>query len=160
MQLNNRWIAVELIFVIEYWIFRWMLNFPLNGSLLFNIEYSVECWIFRWMDFCYWILNVLLNVEILKVYLLNCRWVNFYHWTLNIPLNVEFECSVWIFIVYWIFVEHWHLSFKVLLLNIEFLLKIGIVPEYWISRYWILKFHWGLDSDWTLNFYHWIQNIE
>ena len=51
--LKSRWIAVELIFVIEYWIFRWMLDFPLNGFLLLNIEYSAECWIFRWMNSCY-----------------------------------------------------------------------------------------------------------
>ena len=53
LPLNSRWIAVELIFVIEYWIFHWMLNFPLNWFLLLNIalnvEFSVE-WIFvKWI---------------------------------------------------------------------------------------------------------------
>ena len=43
LPLNSRWTVVELIFVIEYWVFRWMLNFPLNGFLLLNIEYSTEC---------------------------------------------------------------------------------------------------------------------
>ena len=114
LPLNSRWIAVELILAIKYWIFRWILNFPLNGFLLFNIEYSVECWI------------------------------SFFN------LNF-FAC--------WNFVNYRNLNFKVLLLNIEFLLKIGIVPQYWISKYWILKFHWGFDSDWTLNFHHWTLNF-
>ena len=48
--LNSRWIADKLIFFIECWIFRWMLNSPLNGFLLL----TTECWISSslWFFFC------------------------------------------------------------------------------------------------------------
>ena len=71
LPLNSRWIAVELIFchwilsillnvefsvewifVIEYWIFYWMFNFPKNSS-----------WITVELIFYHWTLNITLYVE-------------------------------------------------------------------------------------------------
>ena len=117
--LNCRWIAIELIFIIECWILTWMLNFPLNGFLLLNIEYSVECWTFCWMRFRYWILNIILNVEFPK------EWC----W---IPVRLIFIIEHWIF--RWLLNLNFQSEF---LLHTEFFLNIEIS---------VLKFHyWTLN---------------
>ena len=148
MPLNSYWIAAEQPLNCRWINFcYWILNISLNAEFSVEWIFVIEYWMFYWM----------LNFP--EEYLLNYRWTNFYHGTLNIPLNVEFPLQFQFFLHIEFFVEHWNLNFKVLLLNIEFPLKIGILPEYWISKYWILKFHWRLHFGWTLNFDHWILNF-
>ena len=60
----NAEFSVEWIFVIEYWMFYWMLNFPRNTCwITVELIFITEHWTFRWMlnfpfnfnSFAYWI---------------------------------------------------------------------------------------------------------
>lgn len=120
-----RWVAGELL---------------LNWFLSLNIENCFECWIYCWMDFVnedwilYWMLDFPKNSLWIAVGLIFITEHWTFRWMLSFPFNLNFFAC-------WIFVEHWNLKLKGLLLNIEIPLKMRILPEYWILniQYWNIE---------------------